>query len=153
MVPPGYFAGKNYLSQQAWTELWQKSMQIDYPPRVHVRVVKPKKGTEQSMFEAICETLQYTVKTKDLVGNAKEEITDKYDQWIAELTTQLHKLRAIATGGILKEYLRELEEEPDDLIHTDTEEDEEEEGDTNLGGINFDWETRDKKYLQSRDNL
>jgi len=39
--------------------------------------------------------------------------------WLIGMATQLHKTRAIATGGILKDYLKVLEDEPEDLIHVD----------------------------------
>jgi hypothetical protein len=47
--------------------------------------------------------LKYVTKESDLVANR---------EWFLEYTRQLHKMRAVATGGVLKEYLKE----PEDLI-------------------------------------
>lgn len=148
MVSSGYFAGKNYLSQEAWTELWEKSMKIDYKPVIHVQAVRPKKKENQTMFEAICETMKYSVKPADLIGDPKNEPTEEDREWLIELTSQLHKTRAVATGGILKEYLRELENEPEDLIHGD---DNPEEEDSSIASVTFDWEPKPKKYLMNND--
>jgi plasmid rolling circle replication initiator protein Rep len=41
-VPPGYFAGKNYLSTEKWAQLWQEALKIDYTPICDARLVKPK---------------------------------------------------------------------------------------------------------------
>jgi plasmid rolling circle replication initiator protein Rep len=32
MVPPGYFAGHNYLRQSTWVAMWRKAMRLDYDP-------------------------------------------------------------------------------------------------------------------------
>lgn len=148
MVPSGYFAGKNYLSQQEWTDLWKSVLRINYQPMVNVKAVKEKKGTNQTIVEAILETIKYTVKPDDLIGTNKEVLeTDR--EWLVELTTQLHNMRALATGGVLKEYLKELEQEPEDLIHV---EDESEEDNSTIATVTFDWDNKPKKYLMQTDD-
>lgn len=58
-----------------------------------------------------------------------------------ELTRQMHKMRAIATGGVLKEYLKELEQEPEDLIgESDSPETQED------YLLYFGWKRREQKY-------
>ena len=57
-----------------------------------------------------------------------------------ELTRQLQKTRAIATGSVLKQYLRELEQEPDDLIG------QEEPGESDEGHLYFGWKRDVKRY-------
>lgn len=115
LVQPSYF-GKSYIKQEEWRSLWQRCMRVDYAPVVNVKAVKPKKNklTEEldDIGQAIVETLKYSVKEEDLVA-------DK--DWLAELTTQLHKTRAIAIGGVLKNFLKE-EKEDDDLIHIEEKE-------------------------------
>jgi plasmid rolling circle replication initiator protein Rep len=115
LVQPSYF-GKSYIKQEEWRSLWQRCMRVDYSPVVNVKAVKPKKNklTEEldDIGQAIVETLKYSVKEEDLVA-------DK--DWLAELTTQLHKTRAIAIGGVLKNFLKE-EKEDDDLIHIEEKE-------------------------------
>lgn len=93
MVPPGYFAGKNYLKQTEWVAMWRKALQLDYNPVLDVQAVK--QGSKP--MELIPELLKYCTKESDLANNR---------EWFLELTKQMHKMRCVATGGILKEYSR-----------------------------------------------
>ena len=102
LVPSSYF-GKNYVKQSEWVEMWRNSMRLDYNPILDVQAVK----NGSTPMELIPELLKYCTKESDLVVDR---------EWFLELTRQMHKMRAIATGGVLKEYLRELEEDPEDLI-------------------------------------
>ncbi len=108
-VKKSYFTGAYYLSQAKWTELWQKSSRVDYKPIVNVKRIKAKDKDDQSiegLVNALRETVKYSVKVEDLLHSPSD--------WLVELTRQVHKTRAIALGGIFREYLRE--EEPEDLI-------------------------------------
>ena len=105
MVNANYF-GKNYITQAAWAEMWRHGLKVDYTPVVDIRVVKPKAGNDE-LAAAVRETLKYAVKPSDMTTNA---------DWFLELTRQLHKLRFIATGGLLKNILRESEETQEDLL-------------------------------------
>lgn len=128
MVPPGYFSGKNYIKQSEWVEMWRKSLRLDYSPVLDVQAVKQG----NTPMEMVPELLKYCTKESDLVS-------DK--EWFLELTRQMKKMRSIATGGVLKEYLKELEEEPEDLI-----------GESNLpeneneASLYFEWKRKDKRY-------
>ena len=126
LVPPSYFS-HGYLSQAKWVELWQRCLRIDYQPVMDVQAVK--KGAQP--MSLVPELLKYCVKESDLVADR---------DWFLELTRQLHKTRAIATGGVLKQYLKELEQEPDDLIG------QEESGEPDEGHIYFGWKRDVKKY-------
>jgi hypothetical protein len=66
------------------------------------------------------------------------------ESWLTELITQLHKTRAIATGGILKDYLRVLEDESLDLIHVD--ENGETQADEESPRVAFGWRESAKRY-------
>jgi hypothetical protein len=123
-------------------------MKLDYQPMVNVKAVKEKKGTNQTIVEAILETIKYTVKPDDLVGDGKQP-TEQDREWLVELTTQLYKVRALATGGVLKEYLKELEKEPEDLIHV---EDNSEDNDCCIATVTFDWDNKPKKYVMRDDD-
>jgi plasmid rolling circle replication initiator protein Rep len=118
MVSPGYF-GRNYLDHQKWTELWAKSLRVDYVPVLDIRAVKSLTGVDNEMFGAVMETIKYSVKPSDLVSGGTNGDIEAAKKWLVELTTQLYKTKSIATGGLLKQYLKELEEEPEDLIHSD----------------------------------
>lgn len=128
MVPPSYFS-HGYISQQKWVELWKQSLRADYEPVLDVQAVK--RGSQP--MQLIPELLKYCVKESDLTADR---------EWFLELTRQLHKTRAVATGGILKTYLRELEQEPEDLIG----ESEEVDLEVDEGHLYFEWKRKDKKY-------
>jgi plasmid rolling circle replication initiator protein Rep len=109
MVPPAYF-GRHYVTQNRWTELWQECMRLDYTPVVDVRTVKAKPGSaagpSDALRQAAAETLKYATKPSDLVADA---------DWLLEMTRQVHKLRFVATGGVLKNVLR-IEDETDEAM-------------------------------------
>jgi plasmid rolling circle replication initiator protein Rep len=127
MVRPGYF-GKNYIRQDEWVALWRDSMRVDYNPILDCRAVKQGKQPMQ----LVPEILKYCTKESDLVADR---------EWFLELTRQMHKMKCITTGGILKEYLQELEADPEDLIG---------EGELSEGEdeakLYFRWQRPEKKY-------
>lgn len=126
MVKPSYFS-HGYLSQAKWVEMWQKSLRVDYKPILDVQALNPK----DSLIGLLAEVIKYSVKESDLTAD---------QEWFLELTRQLHRTKAIAVGGILREYLRELEQEPEDLIGQDNE------GDVDEGHLYFGWRKKQKKY-------
>ncbi|MBL1176809.1 protein rep [Pantanalinema sp. GBBB05] len=128
LVSPNYFSGRNYLKQAKWVEMWQKSARLDYNPILDVRSVR--EGSKP--MELVPELLKYCTKESDLVA-------DK--EWFLELTRQMHGMKGVATGGLLKEYLRELEEEPDDLIGSDFDD-----IGTDELSVYFGWNRKSKKY-------
>ena len=90
--------------------MWAKALRADYLPSVNVKAVKAtldEKGRKQ-LDKAICETLKYSVKPSDLALEG-----DK-GAWLHEMTKQVHKMRFIATGGVLKGILK-----PEDEITTE----------------------------------
>jgi plasmid rolling circle replication initiator protein Rep len=127
LVQPSYF-GRNYIKQSDWVEMWRKSMRLDYNPVLDVQAVK--QGDRP--MELVPELLKYCTKESDMVADR---------EWLLELTRQMHKMRAIATGGVLKEYLKELEAEPEDLIgESDNPEAQDE------GSLYFGWKRKESKY-------
>lgn len=127
LVQRSYF-GKNYIKQDEWVEMWRKCMRLDYNPILDVQAVK--QGGRP--MELVPELLKYCTKESDMVADR---------EWFLELTRQMHKMRAVATGGVLKEYLKELEEEPEDLIGKDEEGDQVEDA-----SLYFGWKRDKKKY-------
>lgn len=109
MVPPAYFQG-DYLKQDQWAELWQQCLRIDYRPIVDIRTVKldlvqtTKRVNKPParMWEAVAEILKYAVKPSDMIRD---------HEWFRELVDQVHKIRGVAIGGILKRYIKEREKE------------------------------------------
>ena len=129
LVKPSYFT-KYYIKQKEWVELWRSCLRVDYDPLVDIRPVNQGKQP----MELVSEILKYCVKESDLVVD---------QEWFLELTRQMHKMRTVATGGVLKEYLKILEEEPEDLIGKD---DTKTEDEVDEGHLYFDWRYEEKKY-------
>jgi plasmid rolling circle replication initiator protein Rep len=134
LVPSSYFS-TGYISQAKWTELWRDAARLEYQPIVNVKAVKAGKGVTDpaGVLGAVLETMKYTVKTADLVSD---------ETWLAELTTQLHKSRAVSIGGVLKNFIRDSE--PDDLINAD----EEPEILENNAELFFQWNRGVNKYVK-----
>lgn len=128
MVPPSFFS-RNYINQAEWSELWHQCMRLDYEPVVHVRAIK--KTNDPRVI--VPEILKYQTKESDLVADV---------EWLRELTRQLHKTRAVAVGGVLRSYLKELEDEPEDLIGEGDEKSE-----VDDFHLFFGWRSKQKKYL------
>lgn len=97
MVPAGYFSGRIYVKQDEWAARWQHAMRLDYVPVVDVRAVKSK-NEGQTLQAAVVETLKYATKVEDSLRDAA---------WLYAITEQLHKLRFVATGGALKNILKD----------------------------------------------
>lgn len=137
LVGSGYF-GKNYIKQADWQLMWQKCLRVDYEPIVNIKAVKSKDGDTEGFVRGVLETLKYQTKPEDLVHAGP--------YWLAELTRQLHKTRAVAVGGCLKEYLSE--EEPEDLIG-----DSESEDNGSASDVYFGWRERVSRYIKEDEGL
>jgi plasmid rolling circle replication initiator protein Rep len=128
IVKPGYFGGTGYLSKDKWIAMWKRALQVDYSPILDVQAVK--QGSKP--MELVPELMKYCVKEGDLV---------KSREWFLELTKQMHGMKLIATGGILKDSLKELEEEPEDLIGDDGSQESED-----FARLYFSWKRHERKY-------
>ncbi|MBE9125293.1 protein rep [Coleofasciculus sp. LEGE 07092] len=127
MVPPSYFS-HGYLSQAKWVALWQQCLRSDYQPVTYIKAI----AKHHDPKVLIPEILKYQVKEPDLIADR---------EWLLELTRQVHNTRAVAIGGVLRRYMRELEEEHQDLIGNEQETDEIDEG-----SLSFRWRRKLKKY-------
>lgn len=149
LVRPSYFA-KNYIKHSDWSEMWQSVLRVDYLPIVNIKAIKPnkKKGQtkEDAIKSAIMETLKYSVKPDDMIGDGSR----KSNLWFYELTRQVFKLRFIATGGALKNALKPDEKVTDkDLVNVGSDEDDEDDeiGETDERRIVFTYRKQKQKYL------
>jgi len=135
LMRPGYFAGKNYIRQARWAELWKEAARLDYTPIVHVQAVKNHRGMpgETPLKRAVAETLKYAVKPQDLL---------KSRDWLLELTYQVHGLKFISTGGLLRNVIRENEESDEDLMLLD------EGGDSGDPELFFEWRRLIQRYVK-----
>lgn len=133
MVRAGYFKSGNYLRQDKWRELWKSVLKLDYLPVVNVKAVKTNLQLgKDNLIVALLETLKYGVKESDLIADA---------EWLQELTSQLHKTRAVSVGGVFKDFLKE--DEPEDLINVDDLPDGQETGDPSFY---FGWREAIQRY-------
>lgn len=170
-LEPSYF-GRNYLSAAKWSRMWQEALRADYTPIVDVRLVKPKPwairktsplGEEEVkldeirteivnmldhdpfhdtlqptkvevLISAITEVIKYAVKPSDMTADP---------DWLLTVVDQLRNSRAVAVGGLLREYMQE--EEPEDLVHGEAEEPQE-----NPGGVLFGWREKHERYQREK---
>jgi plasmid rolling circle replication initiator protein Rep len=140
MVPPAYFQG-DYLKQAEWAELWRQSLRIDYRPVVDIRTVKldlvqtSRRVNEppRQLWGAVAEILKYAVKPSDMIRD---------HEWFRELVDQVHKIRGVAVGGILKRYIKERERE------NLTSEPGEEEPTQGMEQLFFGWKPQMRRYKQ-----
>jgi plasmid rolling circle replication initiator protein Rep len=121
---------EDYLSKPDWIALWKQCLRVDYSPILDVRTIQP----ETSPVGLIAEVLKYQCKESDLIADC---------DWFLEYVKQVHGTRAVGVGGVLRDYFRELEEEPEDLIGHDEESTEETEGPS----LYFRWNRKIKKYV------
>lgn len=128
MVKPSFFS-TGYLSKKKWIDLWQQCLRVDYKPVLDVQAVKP----DRSPVALLSEVLKYQTKESDLVSSS---------EWFLEYSEQVKKTRAVSVGGVLREYFRVLEEEPEDLIGKE----ESEEKEVDEGHVYFTWRRGEKCY-------
>jgi hypothetical protein len=131
MVKSSYFT-HGYVKQKEWVEMWKSALKVDYDPMVDIKAIR----RDCSPAEIIPEVIKYACKGDDLV---------KDREWFLELSKQTHKLRGISTGGILKKYLKELEDDPKDLVGKDDSSEPDE------GHLFFNWQRQSKKYYKESD--
>jgi hypothetical protein len=100
---------------------------------VDIRTVKARRGVpgETPLRQALSETLKYAVKPSDMEGD-----------WLIELTKQVHRLRFLASGGVLRNMLREFEESEQDLLLAD------EDGEGGDPVLFFDWRREIRRYVE-----
>ena len=148
VVSPHYFAGRTYIKQQRWLELWREAMRMPEITQVDVRKIRGKKGQDEirSGFGEACKySLKYWASTltraeqKRIKKEAKatgvnfgmqghiwlrntlEESADVVEM----LSRAIHRRRLVQFGGILRDIKRELKlkdaEEGGDLVNTSDE--------------------------------
>jgi plasmid rolling circle replication initiator protein Rep len=146
MVPSSYFKGGAYIKQELWADTWKDCLRADYTPLVHVQTVKAKsakaKEAEASgdktaaLAAAVAETLKYAVKPEDMLTDAA---------FLFGITSQLHKLRFIATGGVLKDWLKE-DATDKEMVKTGEEDEAKAEVQPDLPPMLFGWQPGERKY-------
>jgi plasmid rolling circle replication initiator protein Rep len=149
LVPASYFS-YGYIKQADWVELWRKSLRVEYSPNVDVRPVKNRRRREIDpsqvhphidIISGVLEALKYSVKPADFLKGSDPQ---KNAAWLGGITSQLHKTRAVALGGVFKQYMSD--EEPDDLVNVDGEK-QESLTETEIKLL-FGWREQHKRYIK-----
>lgn len=97
LVPSRYFTGKYYIKHEKWVELWQKCAKLPSRPSVHIERAEAKGGIQE-----VVKLATYSTKPEEM---------DVTPDWFYEFHRQVSGLRFLATGGIVKDVLREKEAE------------------------------------------
>lgn len=111
-VEPSYFAGRNYMSRDKWTDLWAAAAGLDYRPQVYVSKVK---GTSA---KALAEVAKYATKTADYI---LPDDLDLMEDTVRTLDAALDHRRLISWQGNLRQIRMELgldDIDQGDLVHT-----------------------------------
>lgn len=103
LVKPSYFKSGNYIKHMDWVRIWGECLGVSYLPNVDIRSVKPKKGDDSKLRGVIAETLKYAVKPSEMLGDGSQNA----HAWFLEYSKQVHKLRFVASGGVLKNALKD----------------------------------------------
>ena len=155
LVRSSYFT-HGYVKQSRWAELWGECMRVNYLPVVDVRAIKPKKGSNgDGVVHAFTETLKYAVKPSDILDlpetNTNTLRASKIaSDWLLELTRQVHHLRFVATGGVLKNAFKAPDEiTTDEMIVTDNQDTDTE---TDERRLSFSYYPTKQKYIYNPKN-
>lgn len=113
VVPAQYFDNSRdlYIKQNEWIQRWADALRVDYLPSVDIRIIKSSSEADP-IAKAVAETVKYPLKHTDF----KNMPIDLFEI----LTLQMKNKRALAFGGIVKEYRKKLildDVENGDLIY------------------------------------
>ena len=86
-------------------------------------------------MSAITEVIKYTTKPADMV---------KEKSWLLEMANQMRNVRSVALGGIFKKFLKETDDDMQDLITAS--ETELDKAIKNDGGVHFTYAGKIKRY-------
>lgn len=94
VVNKSYFTSRDYINFDEWTDLWQRSLRVNYRPVINVQRVKPK-GKMSAIVAAALEVVKYSVTSSDLEKLSKEDFQ--------ELDRQTRNIRQYNYSGELKD--------------------------------------------------
>lgn len=94
VVRKSYFKKSDYINFEEWTNLWQRSLRVNYRPVINVQRVKPK-GKMSAIVAAALEVVKYSVTSSDLEKLSKEDFQ--------ELDKQTRNIRQYNYSGELKD--------------------------------------------------
>ena len=149
ILPASYFSGQAYIPTREWVQLWRQAMRLNYDPVCDIRQVKAKvsaettpEGTDGRLLavqSAVSEVAKYATKATDLLAGGSD--------WLAEYVAQVHGLKFLTSGGVLKGIFIDQRPEQEDLVHVG---DEEEGNGAVVDNLAFHWRTSRKRYARKR---
>lgn len=155
MLSASYFK-KDYVHRDRWLEMWQQAMRDNSITQVDIRVIKKiwrdtsttgavavgadVPGVSSEFYQALPEVLKYATKPSDFVKAGAG--------WFKTYVEQVHGLRFLATGGVLKNYLSEKTTE-DELTHPEGEQPPD--GGESKTLLVFGWEKPERRYKRRKD--
>ena len=133
LVPQTMF-GRDYIKHEQWLQLWRDCYRDQSITNIDVRAIKG--GAMRGAVETL-KAFNYSMKVDELI--------ERTPDWILEYMEQVHKLRFLATGGVLKDMLKRLEDDAssDEMLHIEDEEKLSEVSDIKK---TFTWRPSDKRY-------
>ena len=99
LVRPSMFAGKHYVKESRWSELWQEALGTSYLPRVHVR------GVARDGFSEDQQVINHVAYSNKVTGNYQQ------DDVFREFVRQTKRKRLFSAGGVLRSLLQSDERE------------------------------------------
>lgn len=136
-----YFNSRYYIAQHDYTEMWRRSLRLDYDPIVDVRKVNG------DCARAVAEISKYAVKSVDYI------VPDDWDltvDTVRTLDVALANKRLYAYGGVMKTAHRVLnldDSEDGDLVHIC----EKPEDDPDYEIVNYFWHNGYRQYISTDD--
>lgn len=143
-VKSSYYS-HGYISQSEYSEIWKRSLKVDYVPIVDIRSIKQVKDKtiQLELLKAnIKEVAKYMVKPMHMIGKGTREDRD----FFIELSDQLKGIKATNLSGIFKEYVKTSEPTEEEIIEANLEEIAEYSDSEYL--LAFNWSRIDKQYYQ-----
>lgn len=121
MVNSDYFAGRTYMNIDEWKAYWASAIEWkgDYERLRHpyLRAVKGVKSEAVSVSQAVVEVAKYSVKFDH---NFRTLLRKEDGQcWLRELDRQLFGTRAIATGGVIKKFIKDADISSEEMLLQD----------------------------------
>lgn len=137
LVKSTYFKPGHYVPTVEWVKAWRAALRADYAPVCDIRIVRSR--GEQGITGAVAETLKYAVKPADMLADR---------DWFLEMTRQVFRTRAVASGGVLTGLLRDEAEQSELLLRDEADEADGE--DDTAGELVFSWRDAVKHYQRRK---
>ena len=140
-VKSTYFKHGNYISADKWAGAWSACLRggVYAHPTKSANIKAVKKDADGNIGGAVAEVMKYSVKPADMTDD---------QEWFLEITRQLFRTRAIASGGVLKDLFK-AEKSADELLKPDGGDDENEAGEAEEQLL-FNWYREHKFYARRR---